>query len=83
NKTKKLMTGFIISAEIKTSLKQKVFKLPYSSLTEANNKIGYIYLLIDDKPKKNKIKIIKINDNNILVTGNNLSKYKIVTSINQ
>jgi RND family efflux transporter MFP subunit len=80
NKTKKLITGFIVSAKIKTSRTQKVFKLPYSALIEIDNKTGYIYLLKNNKQIKTKVKIIKINDNNILVTGKELSKYKIITN---
>ncbi len=82
NKTKKLITGFIVSAEIKTSSNKKVFKLPYSLLIDADNKTGYIYLLVNDKPKKTKVNIIKIEDNDIVVTGDSLSKYKIITNNN-
>lgn len=80
NKTKKLMTGFIVSTEITSSKNNIAYKIPYSSLIEAENNYGFIYKIDKNKAIKTKVKILKIQDDFLYVFANDLSKYKIITN---
>lgn len=64
----KLISGLIVSVEIIPKNYDSVIKVPYSSLLEADENIGYIYKLKNKLPVKQKIHIHKILDDYILIS---------------
>jgi RND family efflux transporter MFP subunit len=78
----KLVSGFIAKVEILPSVLIECLIVPVGALIEANGHEGYVYQVIDRKPVKKKVNILKIGERIYINGGINAGDKVIVEGVN-